>query len=245
MSVGAGVDVGSADNIQVEHSSTNGGGTGATGIVTINVKFDQVVNAENNADATVAATDGTWFKRDDLQVIAYNEFGGIGTDLTITDGPTAATTADGKNFTIVLGPPAADVTRVLVFLAKHKVEVADPRAFLTDGARNDDGKSAEASIAIYYVAGDGTDSGELDNVSDPTVYSIRRASDPLLPVKAATENVIILLSEQPKAFTKDHVDATNATWGDPVALVAIPEDENGLDNQDGTVTMVSNARSCG
>ena len=60
------------------------------------------------------------------------------------------------------------------------------------------------------------------------VYSIRRASDPLLPVTAATENVIILLSEQPKAFTKDHVDATNATWVDPVALVAIDEVDPGM-----------------
>ena len=143
------------------------------------------------------------------------------------------TDADGKNFTITL-PDQADAERVLVFLAKHKVEVADPRANLDAGARTVDGKSAEASIAIHYVAGDGTD--PTDNVSDPTVYSIRRASDPLLPVTAATENVIILLSEQPKAFTKDHVDAANATWGDPVALVAIDEDENGLDNQDGTVT---------
>ena len=113
-------------------------------------------------------------------------------------------------------------------MRKHKVEVADPRAFLTDGARNADGKSAEASIAIYYVAGDGT--GASPNVVDPTVYSIRRASDPLLPVTAATENVIILLSEQPKAFTKDNVDVTNATWVDPVALVAIPEDADGPDN---------------
>ena len=225
MSVGAGVDVGSADNIQVEHSSTNGGGTGATGIVTINVKFDQVVNADATiaADATGDGASGTKFAKDDLQVIAYNEFGGIETSPGITTGPTAAPTADGKNFTIVLGVPGADVTRVLVFLAKHKVEVADPRAFLTDGARNDDGKSAEASIAIHYVAGDGTDPDGQNNVNDPTVYSIRRASDPLLPVTAATENVIILLSEQPKAFTKDHVDAANATWGDPVALVAIPE----------------------
>ena len=63
---------------------------------------------------------------------------------------------------------------------------------------------------------------------DPTVYSIRRASDPLLPVTAATENVIILLSEQPKAFTKDNVDVTNATWVDPVALVAVPEDADDL-----------------
>ena len=143
----------------------------------------------------------------------------------MTTGPTAAPTADGKNFTITLDAPGADVTRVLVFLAKHKVEVADPRAFLTDGARNADGKSAEASIAIYYVAGE--PEGE---VGDPTVYSIRRASDPLLPVTAATENVIILLSEQPKAFTKDNVDVTNATWVDPVALVAIPE----VAGEDGT-----------
>ena len=136
----------------------------------------------------------------------------------------------------MLGAPGADVTRVLVFLAKHKVEVADPRAFLTEGARNDDGKSAEASIAIYYVAGDGT--GANPNVVAPTVYSIRRASDPLLPVTAATENVIILLSEQPKAFTKDHVDATNATWGDPVALVAIPE----VDVTEATDDMLSTGR---
>ena len=224
MSVGAGVDVGSADNIQVEHSQNNGGGTGATGIVTINVKFDQVVNADATiaADATGDAASGTKFAKDDLQVIAYNEFGGIETSPGITTGPTAATTADGKNFTIVLGVPGADVTRVLVFLAKHKVEVADPRAFLTEGARNDDGKSAEASIAIYYVAGD---------EGAPRVLSIRRASDPLLPVTAATENVIIVLSEQPKAFTKDHVDAANATWVDPVALVALPEDLNGPDNE--------------
>ena len=63
------------------------------------------------------------------------------------------------------------------------------------------------------------------------MYSIRRLSDSLLPVTAATENVIILLSEKPKAFTKDNVDVTNATWIDPVALVAIPEDLNGPDNE--------------
>ena len=67
-------------------------------------------------------------------------------------------------------------------------------------------------LTIHYVRAD---------VGDPMVLSIRRASDPLLPVTAATENVIILLSEKPKAFTKDHVDVTNATWVDPVALVAV------------------------
>ena len=119
---------------------------------------------------------------------------------------------------------AGDITRVLVYIPKHAFEVADPRAFLTDGARNDDGRSAEASITINYVR---------EDEGDPRVLSIRRASDPLLPVTAATENVIILLSEQPKAFTKDHVDVANATWGDPVALVALPEDADGPDNAEG------------
>ena len=97
---------------------------------------------------------------------------------------------------------------------------------MTTGLRTLDGKSAEASITINYVRAEPTEVG----AGDPTVYSIRRASDPLLPVTAATENVIILLSEQPKEFTKDNVDVTNATWVDPVALVAIPEDANGPDN---------------
>ena len=134
--------------------------------------------------------------------------------------------ADGKSFTMQLESVAdtTDITRVLIYIPKHAFEVADPRANLDAGARTVDGKSAEASITIHYVDADGV---------DPRVLSIRRASDPLLPVKAATENVIILLSEQPKAFTKDHVDATNATWGDPVALVALPEDPDGLDNQVG------------
>ena len=122
-------------------------------------------------------------------------------------------------------PDQGDAERVLVFLDKHLVEVADPRADLDAGVRTVDGKNAEASIAIHYVA---AEPDAPDNM--PMVLSIRRASDPLLPVTAATENVIILLSEKPKAFTKDHVDATNATWGDPVALEAIPEDTNGVDN---------------
>ena len=60
----------------------------------------------------------------------------------------------------------------------------------------------------------------------PTVYSIERANNPLLPVTAATVQVIITLSEMPKAFTKDHVSVSNATHDEPVALEAIPETDN-------------------
>ena len=127
------------------------------------------------------------------------------------------------------------MTRVLVYLAKHKVELADPRAELNDdGTRKAEGKSAEASITIHYVHSDN---------GAPTVFSMRRANDPLLPVTTETVNVIILLSEKPKAFTKDNVDVTNSTWGDPVALEPIPHDENGIDND--VATTADNMLSTG
>ena len=117
------------------------------------------------------------------------------------------------------------IKRRTIYLPKETVELADPRAELNDdGTRKAEGKSAEVSITIHYV---GRDNGP------PTVFAIRRAGDLLLPVTSETVNVIILLSEQPKAFTKDHVDVTNATWADPVALVALPEDADGLDNTAG------------
>ena len=130
-------------------------------------------------------------------------------------------------------PTATDIVRVLVLIPKHAVELADPRAQLDDaGARKADGKSAAASIEIHFVRGDGTNPTGQDNVVDPTVYSIRRAADPLLPVKDATVDVIILLSEKPKEFKKGNVDVTNATHVDPVALVAIDEDAD-IDNSSG------------
>ena len=48
--------------------------------------------------------------------------------------------------------------------------------------READGKSDAASIEFNFVGDDG---------GAPTVYSIRRADDPLLPVTTATVNVII------------------------------------------------------
>ena len=174
----------------------------------------------------------------DFEVIAYNHFGGVvaapalsaGTVTgvtSVTGVPTPIAAADGKSFVMDLAPITAptlpldadEITRVLVLIPKHAVELADPRAQLDDaGARKADGKSAAASIEIHYVRAE-----PADAAGDPTVYSIRRAADPLLPVTAATVDVIILLSEKPKAFTKDHVSVTNATHVDPVALVAIPE----------------------
>ena len=235
LSVGPDVDISSPDNIQAAY--------GQDADIDIKIATGAVVQIANTEGDTPAVSAGetpqataraaTTLELLDFEVIAYNSFGGTvdPPDLTLL---VAATPADGKSFMMNLAQidaPTADqplnathITRVLIYIPKHAFEVADPRANLDAGVRTVDGKSAEASITINYVRAEPT----TDGGGIPAVYSIRRASDPLLPVTAATENVIILLSEQPKAFTKDHVDATNATWVDPVALVAIDEVDPGM-----------------
>ncbi len=235
LTVGRDVDISHASGIQVAYS---------TDATEIKIATGGVVQLQGDTPSTdhAAAIKATTLELLDFEVIAYNSFGGIVVTvdaLTLLD---PVSTADGKSFMMDLvgvAVPADDavaatvITKVLVLIPKHAFELADPRLQLDDaGARKADGKSAAASITINYVDIDG---------GDPRVLSIRRASDPLLPVTAATENIIILLSEQPKAFTKDHVDVTNATWGDPVALVAIPEDADGLDNAPGTAGPPPNA----
>ena len=247
LGVGTDVDISGAGDIQVVY-----GNTGTTDIKVDTGAVVQVVTPGTFTDTAAAHTTAigvTTLELDDFQVIAYNSFGGIVVNAPDLTGLAPVPTADGKSFMMNLvavpAPGAAilaatDITKVLIFIPKHAVEVADPRANLdaTTGLRTLDGKSAEASITINYVRAEPT-----EEAGDPTVYSIRRASDPLLPVTAATENVIILLSEQPKEFTKDHVDVTNATWVDPVALVAIPEDANGPDNTaDNADDMLSTGR---
>ena len=169
----------------------------------------------------------------DFVVITYNEYGGVvGVPANVIALSNVGTTPDGKNFTLTIQGIRDNIgiKRRTIYLPKETVELADPRAELNDdGTRKAEGKNAETSITIHYVKTD---------VGHPTVYSIRRASDPLLPVTAATENVIILLSEQPKEFKKANVDVTNATWGDPVALVAVPE----VDVTGGTNNMPSTGR---
>ena len=171
----------------------------------INIRFDQVVN--------LGAADSA-FSISDFQVIAYNDFGGTEVPPSLS-GPSEVSPRDGRNYMVALNPPGASVTRVLVLLSAHSVELGDPRAELdANGNRTDDGKNAEASLTIHYV---GADTGA------PQVYSIERSGGPSLPVTAGTVDVNILLSEKPRAFTRSHVDVTNATWGDPIAATSVPE----------------------
>ena len=79
--------------------------------------------------------------------------------------------------------------------------------------------SAALDVNVGLVSADDTDG--------PTVYSIRRADNPLLPVTSATVQVIVTLSEMPKEFKKGNLSISdNATIADPAALDPVAEDPN-------------------
>ena len=199
---------------------------------TIKIMSTKVVNSE----AGTAATTTTALEAIDFTVIAYNKFGGtVATDAP-TLGPVSVDgTADGMHFTADLGSVAdtTDITRVLLVLKKDSVELADPRAELADdGTRKAAGKNKEASIELHFVAAnegtatdvDGADGRAAPAAGVPIVYSIERAGSELRPVTADTFEVLITLSEEPRkdGFKKDHIDASNATAGDPTFLDKMP-----------------------
>ena len=168
----------------------------------VTVKFDRaVVFAASNAFVTTYDEDG-----DSLGFPAATS--------------TPATASQEIALTI---PVTAAVAKVNIKIAKG-IASADPI--------NDD-TSQEGNWDIYLVNGFRSPIRPLplspvvvaDQVP-PTVYSIERVDNPLLPVTADTVQVIITLSEMPRAFTKDHVSVSNATHDGPVALEAIPETDN-------------------
>ena len=231
-----GGDISHADGNQVQY----------TQIIGINIMSTKVVNFHATATAATAAlsTDpvksGAALGADDFTVIAYNKFGGTVATPPALTVVTGAATPDGMHFMLtvpaVTAPnlttpaPATEITRVLIVLDKDSVELADPRAEMEDGKRKAAGKNKEASIELHYVAvtegdADGTGTDATLDVGEPTVISIARADSGLRPVTAATFEVLITLSEEPKkdGFKKDHIDVANATAGDPTFLDKIME----------------------
>ena len=231
-----GISLGVADTVDVSYAD---GIQAARAEMTINIKTDKVVQAAATAVETHAAAIAlSTIEANDFMVIAYNDFGGTvaAPALSAFD---AADPADGKNFTMTLAVADATVTRVLILSPKNAVELADPRAELDDdGKRKADGKSAAASIEIHYVSAEPT--GDDDSTpaipnARPRVHSIVRPGDVLLPVTAATFDILITLSEEPRkdGFKKDHIDVSNATAGDPVLLRKYTDDTVA---DDGTIT---------
>ena len=211
-------DVSRAEGVQVQYGS----------LVNIRVRFGKVVNHNDEiaANATGDAGSGTdAFAKDDVEIIAYNNFGGTVTPpgLTAANYPAPADPADGKNFTIQLAAvgtagedPNTDIVSVLVRIPKHVVYVADPRADLDeDGVKTADGKNAAGDITIHYV-------NIQPTLGSPVVHFIKRPGEFALPVTSETFNVVVQVSEEPKAgtFTKDRFLITNAAITQVTALGA-------------------------
>ena len=216
-------DVSRAEGVQVQYGS----------LVNIRVRFGKVVNHNDDiaANATGDAGSGTdAFAKDDVEIIAYNNFGGTVTPpgLTATNYPAPFDPPDGKNFTIQLATvgtaaedPNTDIVSVLVRIPKHVVYVADPRADLDeDGVKTADGKNAAGDITIHYV-------NIQPTLGSPVVHFIRRPGAFALPVTSETFDVVVQVSEEPKTgtFTKDRFSITNAAITQVTALGAFDADQ--------------------
>ena len=223
LSVDDNTDVSFAEGVQVQYGV----------LVNIKVRFGKVVNHDDSiaANATGNAGSGTdAFAKDDVEIIAYNRFGGTVTPpgLTATGYPAPANPPDGRNFTIQLAAvgtaaadPGTDIVRVVVWIPKHVVYAADPRADLDEeGVKTADGKNAAADMTIHYV-------NIQPTPGTPVVHFIKRPGEFARPVTSETFDVVVQISEEPKAgtFTKDRFSITNAVITQVVALGAF--DANG------------------
>ena len=192
------------------------------GAATINVVFDKRVNLVTGTapdPVTAAYTNG--FTSADVDIKAFNRATGATVAVTI-DGdiaynPTTVTANPWAMYTITTAAITADTT-VLVTIGAGAVENADPADVLKAGTGDDTlGKNDKASLKFDVVTA-------LD-AADPRVVSVTDL--PSIVLGPGTHDAFsfkVTLSEKPKEFKKDHIDASNATVsGDPVFAGTMPE----------------------
>ena len=178
-----------------------------TGDVSSAADFQVAYPADDSLKVIVKFDQAVLFDDAKAFVTTYDK-DGVLIGIPVATGAPAKTVAS-KEITLTI-PVTTATVRVNLRIAKG-IASADPiNADL----------SAALDINIYLVDADAEDG--------PTVYSIRRADNPLLPVTAATVQVIVTLSEQPKEFKKGNLSITdNATISiEPEPLDPIAEDPN-------------------
>ena len=119
----------------------------------------------------------------------------------------------------------ADST-VLVTIAAGVAENADPADVIKAGTGDDTlGKNDKASLQFDVVEALGTD--DETRAENPRVVSVTGLPPIVLsPAADPAFTFTVTLSEEPKEFKKDHIDAANATVsGDPVFAGTIHEDQ--------------------
>ena len=164
----------------------------------------QLVHPGTSLNVTVKFAEAVKLDAATVFVTTYDKDGKL-VDIPKATGSPAKTVAS-KKITLTI-PVTANVVKVNIRIAEGIV-AADPL---------NDKKSKKLDANVHLVS--------EDAAGGPTVYSIRRADNPLLPIIADTVQVIITLSERPKEFKKGNVSVTdNATiTKDPQALAPVAE----------------------
>jgi len=194
----------------------------AAGDISLNVVFGKETTLLQ-ADPDPATAAGTAaFTRNDISVMAYNKVTGASVTLAASPGdivrnPAAVTTDPWAMYTVPLGAinlqgtPAEEPVVVVVTIDKGKVTNANP-ADVINAATSDNtlGMNAKGSLQFDVVAAAGA--------TDPRVISVMGLPPIVLsPAADPAFTFTVTLSEKPKEFKKDHIDASNATVsGDPV-----------------------------
>ena len=186
-----------------------------TGAVTIKVAFDKRVNLVASVSDPVTAAEADAFFDSDIKITTFNKMTGATTvmpdaDKTVARDPAAVTTDPWAMYTVTTASISADTT-VLVEIAAGAVKNADPADVIKAGTGDDTlGKNDKASLKFDVVAEQASAVPRVISVEDLPAIVLGPGTHDAFSFK-------VTLSEKPKEFKKDHIDASNATVsGDPV-----------------------------
>ena len=197
------------------------GGTNTSATPMLKVMFAKKVNLLANAnEAATPPIPATGFAPEDVKVMTFNKM--TGATVTLEDPTIARDPADATNpwemFLITLPAAIAADSTVLVTIAKGAVENADPADVITAGTGDDTlGMNDKGSLQFDVV--------DAVDANDPKVVSVTGLPPIVLgPDADPAFTFTVTLSEKPKEFKKDHIDASNATVsGDPVSAGTVSE----------------------
>ncbi len=214
-----------ATTITLNHTATSdealvGDNQVEAGAISIHVVFEKNVAVGRNHNPENADTTpppGT-FAPQDLSIVAFNKTTGDAYTGFTTGTETHYVTGTLNEATLILGDFPANTT-VLVTLAKGKVTNNDPADVIQAGTSDDTlGGNDKATLRFDVVAKD--TKGMM-----PRVISITGLPGVVIaPGNPDSFTFTVTLSEKPKEFKKDKIDAANATVDtDPIALSPIDE----------------------
>ena len=186
-----------------------------TGAISIKVVFGKAVadGVATSSDPVADTEKTTGFDHSDIMVTALNKI--TGEDAAFTVGNPTPVTGSTTEYTVTLDTIEADAV-VIVTIGKGLVENNDPADVVKAGTSDDDslGKNDKGTLKFDVVAA----LQDPAVAATPRVISVDDLPDIVLgPGSDDTFTFTVILSEEPKEFKKDKIDAANATVsGDPV-----------------------------